>query len=44
MGSWGLLATGFFIGLCVGQLALAFFLGLWRQDTFDNFPALERES
>jgi hypothetical protein len=43
MGSWGLFVTGFFIGLCVGQLALAFFLGLWRKDS-PNFAALERES
>jgi hypothetical protein len=44
MGSWGLFASGFFAGLCVGQLVLAFFLGLWRKDIPDNFPLLERES
>jgi len=44
MGSWGLFASGFFLGLCVGQLALAFFLGLWRNDRPDNFSLLERES
>jgi hypothetical protein len=44
MGSWGLFASGFFAGLCVGQLVLAFFLGLWRKDTPENFPLLERES
>ena len=32
MGTWGLLACGFFIGLCVGQLTLALFLGLFRKD------------
>lgn len=44
MGAWALFGSGFFVGLCVGQLALAFFLGLTRKDHPDIFPALERES
>ena len=44
MGAWALFGSGFFVGLCVGQLALAFFLGLARKDHPDIFPALERES
>jgi hypothetical protein len=43
MGSWGFFASGFFVGLCVGQLALAFVLGLWRKDSPDILPALEGE-
>jgi hypothetical protein len=32
MGTWGLLACGFFIGLCVGQATLVLFLGAFRKD------------
>lgn len=32
MGTWGLLACGFFVGVSVGQLTLALLLGLFRKD------------
>ncbi len=32
MGTLGLLACGFVIGLCVGQVTLALFLGMFRKD------------
>jgi hypothetical protein len=32
MGTWGLIACSFVIGLCVGQIVLALFLGLLRKE------------
>ena len=37
--SWGSFASGFFVGLFVGQVALAFFLALVRkEDTHSEAP------
>jgi hypothetical protein len=33
MGTWGSFAWGFFLGLCVGQAALAVLLGVFRKDS-----------
>jgi hypothetical protein len=47
MGTWGLLACGFFVGLCVGQLTLAFFLAVFRKDraeTITGLPAPDPET
>ncbi len=50
MGTLGLLACGFFIGLFVGQLTLALFLGVFRKDRAAaisdllNSPASEHDT
>jgi len=41
MGTWGLLGIGFFIGLCVGQGSLAFFLGVLRKNELETIMQVE---
>jgi hypothetical protein len=41
MRTWGLLGCGFFIGLCVGQGCLAFYLGLFRKNQLETIMQAE---